>query len=105
MTQEGLEGTLREFASLVDVEEELSPELRGRLMNIARAAAGPQQAAAGPQQVEWETTVSVACLVLIGINLLGAPLFSGWFVLASALCAGAYALGVRRLWEAPGASQ
>lgn len=95
MTQEDLETTLQGFASLVDVEEELSLELHSKLASIALGVSTSEQ-------VGWETAVSIACVVLVAINMLGADFLSGAFLIASLLCAGAYALNTRRLLNVTG---
>ena len=90
MTQQDLERTLQGFASLVDVEEELSPELHEKLASIALGVSTTEQ-------VGWETAASITCVVLVGINVLGAAFLSTAFLLTSLVCAVAYALGTRRL--------
>ena len=93
MTQEDVETSLQGFASLVDVEEELSPELHRKLASIARDVSTTEK-------VGWESIVSIACVAFVGINVLGAAFLSWAFLITSLLCAGAYAIGTRRLLDA-----
>ena len=87
---------LREIAAIVDVEEELSPELRKRLVSVAR-----MQEETRPRGIEWPAMLAVACLALIGISLIGGSFLSGSFLLAAVLCSGAYAAGTARLIAPP----
>ena len=94
MTMRDDETALKRVSGFFDVEDEISPHLRSRLLEVAYSGRDSRTR-------NWQRTLATACLAMIGVAFMGAPLLSGPFALATMVCSVVYAVSLDRLAEFP----